>query len=65
MCVCVCVCVYVCVCVSQSEEKSARRMASTTSDTGYTSSVQQQGLERKKIRQELTLEARFISRSLP
>ena len=34
-------------------------MTNTTSITGYTSSVQQQGLERKKLRQEL--EARFIS----
>ena len=39
VCVCVreCVCVCVCVCVSQWKE-SARRMASTTSDTGDTSS---------------------------
>ena len=34
-----CVCVCVCVC---HNEKSARRMASTTSDTGDTSSKQQQ-----------------------
>ena len=34
MCVCVCVCV--------TMKKSARRMASTTSDTGDTSSKQQQ-----------------------
>ena len=45
-CACVCVrvrvCVCVCVCVCQNEKKSARRMASTTSDTGDTSSEQQQ-----------------------
>ena len=34
VCVCVCVCVYVCV----TKKKSARQMASTTSDTGDTSS---------------------------
>ena len=38
--VCVCLCVCVCVCVTM--KKSVRRMASTTSDTGDTSSNQQQ-----------------------
>ena len=40
VCVCVCVCVRVCVCVCVTKKKSARRMASTTSDTGDTSSKQ-------------------------
>ena len=51
VCVCVCVCVRACVCVrvrvrayvrACHNEKSARRNASTTSDTGDTSSKQQQ-----------------------
>ena len=41
VCVCVCVCVSVCVCVRMcvcvTMKKSARRLASTTSDTGDTS----------------------------
>ena len=42
VCVCVCVvCVCVCVCMCVTMKKSARRMASTTSDTGDTSSKQQ------------------------
>ena len=41
--VCVCVCVCVCVlCVCVTMKKSARQMASMTSDTGDTSSKQQQ-----------------------
>ena len=50
VCVCVCVvcvccvsvCIIMCVCVCVTMKKSARRMASTTSDTGDTSSKQQQ-----------------------
>ena len=40
--VCVCVCVCLCACVCHNEKRGARRMASTTSDTGDTSSKQQQ-----------------------
>ena len=39
-CVRVCVCVCVCVCVFHNEKKSARRIASTASDTNDTSSKQ-------------------------
>ena len=52
---CVCVCVFVCWCVYVvwmciTMKKSARRMANTTSDTGDTSSKQQQAqLTQKKI----------------
>ena len=48
VCVCVCLCVCECVCVCVTMNKSTRRMASTTSDTGDTSSKQQQA-QRKKI----------------
>ena len=40
VCMCGCMCVYMCVCVTM--KKSARQMASTTSDTGDTSCKQQQ-----------------------
>ena len=46
----VCVCVCVCVCVIM--KLSARRMASMTSDTGETSSKQQQAHRKQKIHQE-------------
>ena len=50
-CVCefVCVCVCVCVCVTM-KKKSARRMASMTSDTGDTSSKQQQAQCKQKYK---------------
>ena len=52
-----------CVCVCVTMKKSARRMACMTSDTGDTSSKQQEAQHKRKLQQEK--EARFISRSLP
>ena len=43
---CVCVCVCVCACVTM--KKGARRIASTTRDTGDTSSKQQQAQRKQK-----------------
>ena len=48
--VCVFVCVHVCVCVTI--KKSARQMASTTSDTGDTSSKQQQAQRKENYKRK-------------